>query len=119
MIELTNLETGETLNYVAEPMKQNGRYSVQMTLPAEGRWAWAMTLDPLLQEGELAVLTVQPASSVSGSAVALTAGASPSSGVSSPSSSRYFALVAIALAAVGGLGLLLIEWRNRRAPVTQ
>jgi len=116
-LELRNLETGETLDYVAEPMKQNGRYSVVMTLPAEGRWAWAMTLDPLIQEGELPDLTAQPASVTSGGAVALSAETPtiPSSG------SWYYGLAVLAVVAVGGIGLflLIMQVRNKQAPATQ
>ncbi len=118
-IELRHLDTGEALRFVAAPMKQNGRYAVEMVLPTEGRWAWTMALDPLTQEGELAALAVQPAS-MAGGAVALTAaGASASSSGAASPGSPFVALVAIAAAAAGGLALIVFEWRNRRAPAAQ
>lgn len=60
----TNAATGEEVVAVARPDKEVGRFTLEVTLPSEGEWAWTIYPAPLAGEVQYEPLTVLPAAPV-------------------------------------------------------
>ena len=99
----TNAATGEEVVAVARPEKEVGRFTLEVTLPSEGEWAWTIYPAPLADEVEYDPLTVLPPAPV------VNAGIASSMGVAG---SRLPVVLGIA-ALVIALGL--VPWLVTRA----
>lgn len=60
-LEATHVETETAVRFEAEPLKMEGAYLVDVTLPEAGEWTWRIVPDPLVGTTEFASLTVAPA----------------------------------------------------------
>ena len=57
----TNPDTGERVEATAEPTKEVGHFTLEVTFPSEGAWEWTIEPAPLAGETQFEPLTVLPA----------------------------------------------------------
>ncbi len=61
LITGTHTKTGESVEFTAVPVKNEvGRFQASIIFPAEGKWRWTITPNPLVGETEFKPLIVLP-----------------------------------------------------------
>jgi hypothetical protein len=106
---------GRRLEIMATPGKEVGHFTVEVTFPTEGEWAWTIFPNPLAGETLFEPLTVLPAVSAAPAiqpAVAQSAAPAADGGAASLATGLRWAALAVIAAAVA---LFVIQSRRRAA----
>jgi hypothetical protein len=111
VVRATHAETGEVVTFDARPLADPGRYSVTLTLPAAGEWAWQVHPEAYYPDELIAAMPPIQALPVAGSVSPASSAPAVAPPVIAPGL-LWTAAVVLGLLAVTTLALL----SRRKAP---